>query len=125
MTPRLILDLGFAGAILLIIAAAVGYFYYTQNKITTLNTQVAQAEIKVKATQAVNDDLKSKMEQNKALIEQHDQQIDEIRVQTDALKNSLAKHDLPKLSAAKPKLVEKTINKSTDKMFKELETLTK
>ena len=42
----------------------------------------------------------------------------------DELNEKLREHNLTKLSAAKPGLIEKRVNEATSKIFKELETIT-
>ena len=48
----------------------------------------------------------------------------EAQLEVNRLKNTFAKHDLNMLSMAKPKLIERIINRGTAKVGKELETLT-
>ena len=47
-----------------------------------------------------------------------------IILEVNRLKNTFAKHDLNMLSMAKPKLIERIINKGTAKVGRELEALT-
>lgn len=81
-----------------------------ENSIAKQNQQITEQLNKEKETQ----------QQIASLTEKNN----EAQLEVNRLKNTFAKHDLNMLSMAKPKLIERIINRGTAKVGKELETLT-
>ena len=81
-----------------------------ENSIAKQNQQITEQLNKEKETQ----------QQIASLTEKNN----EAQLEVNRLKNTFAKHDLNILSMAKPKLIERIINRGTAKVGKELETLT-
>ena len=130
---------GIKGAIMggLVIALLVGggafYLYYTtsQTTIQSLYKDVATAEAN---TERVKDEIKGLNSSIRLLESQQveDQKkmlvlADKARIargEVEELKSKFKKHDLGRLSSAKPGLIERIINRGTKKVWTDFETLT-
>lgn len=108
-------------------AAGGAYVYYkdTQARIATLVENNAKLEIVAKT----NQETIQRMQEDTIKLQQS---IGELNVQLqsaekykDELIQKLQKHDLSRLSLQKPGLIEKRINDGTQRIFDELENLTK
>lgn len=104
---------------------AVMYYKDTQARIAQLVENNAKLEIVAKT----NQDTINRMQEDNAKLQQS---IGELNVQLqgaekykDELIQKLQKHDLSRLSLQKPGLIEKRINDGTQRIFDELENLTK
>ena len=95
-----------------------GYSYFkdTQETIQALKVSVSSYENAIKTTTETIDNLRTESERV--------QEINSAENYKDELVQKLYKHNLTKLSAAKPGLIEKRVNDSTTKIFKELEDIT-
>lgn len=94
----------------------------TQLQQSMNNQLLLEKSIEKQNQQIVNQLNKEKQtqEQITSLTEKNN----EAQLEVNRLKNTFAKHDLNMLSMAKPKLIERIINKGTAKVGRELEALT-
>ena len=94
-----------------------GYLYYndTQARIATLNENNAKLETAVMTSEAAIDALQADYAKMAATNEQLNNEFANIRRQNQVLADKLSKHDLGVLGANKPGLVERVINRASDK----------
>ena len=103
-----------------------GYYYYkdTQSRIQTLTENNA----KVMAAKAAQDQTINTLIADREKFDQLNKELqvklDKANEYKDTLIDKLRKHDLATLSLKKPGLVEKKINRGTEKLFRSLESLT-
>jgi cell division protein FtsB len=104
-------------AVMLMMLCGVTYWYYndTQARIAILQDNNAKLETAV----ATNEETIISLQADYAAIQATNQALNEefanIRRQNQVLADKLAKHDLGVLGAGKPTLVERIINRATDK----------
>ena len=94
-----------------------GYLYYndTQARIATLNENNAKLETAVMTSEAAIDALQADYAKMAATNEQLNNEFANIRRQNQVLADKLSEHDLGVLGANKPGLVERVINRASDK----------
>ena len=115
--------------IFLLILGAGGYFVYERIQSLRENVQILKTNAEV-----MNNSLKEsnetivQMQRNAEAIEQQISELNtglrEAEKYKDEITEKLQKHNLTRLSAAKPGLIEKRVNEATSKIFKELEEIT-
>ena len=115
--------------IFLLILGTSGYFVYERIQALRENVQILKTNAEV-----MNNSLKEsnetiiQMQRNAEAIEQQISELNtglrEAEKYKDEITEKLQKHNLTKLSAAKPGLIEKRVNEATSKIFKELEDIT-
>ena len=115
--------------IFLLILGASGYFIYERIQTLRENVQVLKTN-----TEMMNKSLEEstetiyQMQRNAEAIEQQISELNtglrEAEKYKDEITEKLRKHNLTRLSAAKPGLIEKRVNEATSKIFKELEDIT-
>jgi len=115
--------------IFLLIFGASGYFIYERIQTLRENVQVLKTN-----TEMMNKSLEEstetiyQMQRNAEAIEQQISELNtglrEAEKYKDEITETLRKHNLTRLSAAKPGLIEKRVNEATSKIFKELEDIT-
>ena len=115
--------------IFLLILGACGYFVYDRIQALRENIQILKTNAEV-----MNNSLKEsnetivQMQRNAEAIEQQISELNtglrEAEKYKDEITEKLQKHNLTRLSAAKPGLIEKRVNEATSKIFKELEEIT-
>ena len=115
--------------IFLLILGAGGYFVYDRIQALRENIQILKTNAEV-----MNNSLKEsnetivQMQRNAEAIEQQISELNtglrEAEKYKDEITEKLQKHNLTRLSAAKPGLIEKRVNEATSKIFKELEEIT-
>ena len=115
--------------IFLLILGASGYFVYERIQALRENVQILKTNAEV-----MNNSLKEsnetiiQMQRNAEAIEQQISELNtglrEAEKYKDEITEKLQKHNLTRLSAAKPGLIEKRVNEATSKIFKELEDIT-
>ena len=115
--------------IFLLILGASGYFIYERIQTLRENVQVLKTN-----TEMMNKSLEEstetiyQMQRNAEAIEQQISELNtglrEAEKYKDEITETLRKHNLTRLSAAKPGLIEKRVNEATSKIFKELEDIT-
>jgi len=103
-----------------------GYYYYkdTQSRIQTLTENNA----KIMAAKAAQDNTINALIEDREKFDELNKELqtklDKANDYKNTLIDKLRKHDLAKLSMKKPGLVEKKINRGTEKLFRSLESLT-
>jgi cell division protein FtsB len=115
--------------IFLLILGASGYFVYDRIQALRENVQILKTNAEV-----MNNSLKEsnetilQMQRNAEAVEQQISELNtglrEAEKYKDEITEKLQKHNLTRLSAAKPGLIEKRVNEATSKIFKELEDIT-
>jgi len=103
-----------------------GYYYYkdTQSRIQTLTENNA----KIMAAKAAQDNTINTLIEDREKFDELNKELqtklDKANDYKNTLIDKLRKHDLATLSMKKPGLVEKKINRGTEKLFRSLENLT-
>jgi len=103
-----------------------GYYYYkdTQSRIQTLTENNAKVmAAKAAQDQTINTLIADRDKFDKLNKELH-VKLEKANEYKNTLIDKLRKHDLATLSLKKPGLVEKKINRGTEKLFRSLENLT-
>lgn len=103
---------------------AYSYFKDTQETIQALKVSVSSYENAIKTTTETIDNLRTESERVQEINSKLQVKLQSAENYKDELVQKLNKHNLTKLSAAKPGLIEKRVNDSTTKIFKELEDIT-
>jgi Na+-transporting NADH:ubiquinone oxidoreductase subunit NqrC len=103
-----------------------GYYYYkdTQSRIQTLTENNAKIMAAKVAQDNTINTLIADREKFDTLNKELNTKLEKANDYKNTLIDKLRKHDLAKLSMKKPGLVEKKINRGTEKLFRSLETLT-
>ena len=107
-----------AGLFLVILAmGGLGYWYYTDSQATIATLQESNAKLEISLQQE-----QETLEALQADIKQAEQQIDKVnkefaktRQQNNELAKRLERHNLGFLAANKPGLVERVVNRATEK----------
>lgn len=114
--------------VLLIIGTVMygGYSYFkdSQETIQALKVSISSYENAIKTTTEAMDNLRQESERIEKINSNLQIKLQDAEKYKDGLIQKLNKHNLTKLSAAKPGLIEKRVNDSTTKIFKELEDIT-
>lgn len=100
------------------------YFQESQKQISELKANIIAYESTVKASTEAIERLQAetvRMEQLNNELQVKLQQAEEYK---SSLTQKLNEHDLTKLSAAKPGMIEKRVNDATTQIFQELEQIT-
>jgi len=107
-----------AGLLLVILAmGGVGYWYYTDSQATIATLQENNAKLEVSLKQeketlkALQADIKAAEEE----IDNVNKEFAQVRRQNNELAERLEKHNLGFLAANKPGLVERVVNRATEK----------
>lgn len=108
----------------ILIAAVVGYFYYSQTKISSLNSLVAEQAITIATQEQTIVEIKKIVTKQINALNQLNESNSTLNKEKDELVNKLIKHDLEELSKAKPGLVEKRINDATKTIIDEFNSIT-
>lgn len=118
------------GSVVAVLAAIIGgagytYFTYTQNKIASLTEQVAQYEINIRQYEQTLAQLqrdKERIERETAVLQTRVRQAE--NYQNDLIRK-LQRHDLTRLTLEKPGLIETRVNDATQKIFEDLESISR
>lgn len=110
-------------AILLVVAAAVGYFKYTQDKMAELNQQIATKDFALKTA---NETIAKQLEDLKLqqqVLEQTNKDFEDARSAVADLEEKFRKdgRDLDTFATAKPSEVKSRANAATRKVFRCIE----
>lgn len=102
-----------------------GYMYVTnlQEKVEFQAEEIVKLEISNQSLEAKQLQLESDLETNKENQTVLNEDLEKARAAKNELIKLFSKHDFTNLVNKKPGLIEKRINKGTDKLFKELESL--
>jgi len=118
-----------AGVIGLLFVAVGGgaytYFTYTQEKISELTEQVTQYEINIRQLENTIVNIqrdKERIERETAVLQVR---VREAENYQDDLIRKLQRHDLTRLTLAKPGLIETRVNDATKKIFEDIESISR
>jgi|TARA_R100000742_G_C4222258_1_gene45725 Na+-transporting NADH:ubiquinone oxidoreductase subunit NqrC len=103
-----------------------GYYYYqdTQNRISTLQQNNAKLETAIQSKNEVIEVMTSDYKKSQELNKELSANLQEAEEYGDNLIRKLQKHDMTRLSIAKPGRMEKIINDGTKDLFNSLESIT-
>ena len=103
-----------------------GYYYYkdTQARIATLTENSAKLEVAVQTQKQTIDTLQADAKKYAKLNNELQTKLEKANDYKNTLLGKLRKHNLTKLSAQKPTLIEKRINNASKKLLESFESLT-
>lgn len=107
--------------LVLLAGAGYGYFTWSQDQISTLQTRNALMEAEMTGLRDTMEDLQRHAEAQNEIITSMTQAQQEKEQEIQRYLSIFARHDLNKLAAAKPGLIETRVNKGTRELF---ETIT-
>jgi uncharacterized membrane protein YdfJ with MMPL/SSD domain len=109
--------------LVLLVAAGLGYFKYTQDKLAELNQQIATKEFALKAATETIAKQQEDMKKQQELLAVANEAYDKARADVDELEDKFRKdgRDLDKFATAKPKEVQTRANAATKKVFRCIE----
>ena len=114
-------------ALLIVIAVMTGgfYLYYkdSQQKIAILTENAAKAELAVETQKETIMAMNDSMDKQAALVGSLTSKLSEAEDGYKKLSSKLRRHDLEELSRAKPKDMERRINRGTKRLIIELEEI--
>ena len=110
-------------ALVLAIAAAVGYFKYTQDKLAELNQEIATKEFALKAATETIVQQQEAMKKQQEVLATTNAAYEEARSAVTDLEDKFRKdgRDLDKFASAKPKEVQTRANAATKKVMRCIE----
>jgi len=100
------------------------YFDYSQSKIEKLSSDVSTYKASAESNEYALNEVVKFNDIQQAQIKSLQYNLKNAEKYTDSLRKKLRKHNLTRLSIAKPKMIENRMNEATIKVFKELEELT-
>tara|TARA_Y100000034_G_scaffold112743_1_gene147026 strand:- start:751 stop:1146 length:396 start_codon:yes stop_codon:yes gene_type:complete len=116
-----------AGVLLIVIAVMAGgfYLYYkdSQKKIAILTENAAKAELAVATQKETIVAMNESMNKQAALVGNLTAKLSDAESGYKKLASKLRRHDLEELSRAKPKDMERRINRGTKRLMLELEEI--
>ena len=103
-----------------------GYYYYkdTQARIATLTENSAKLEVAAQTQKQTIDTLVADAKKYEKLNSELHIKLDKANDYKNTLLGKLRKHNLTKLSAQKPALIEKKINNASKRLLESFESLT-
>ena len=103
-----------------------GWYYYkdTQARIATLTENSAKLEVAAQTQKQTIDTLQADAKKYAKLNSQLQTKLEKANDYKNTLLGKLRKHNLTKLSAQKPALIEKKINNASKKLLESFESLT-
>ena len=103
-----------------------GWYYYkdTQARIATLTENSAKLEVAAQTQKQTIDTLQADAKKYAKLNSQLQTKLEKANDYKNTLLGKLRKHNLTKLSAQKPTLIEKRINNASKKLLESFESLT-
>ena len=103
-----------------------GYYYYkdTQARIATLTENSAKLEVAAQTQKQTIDTLVADAKKYEKLNSELHIKLDKANDYKNTLLGKLRKHNLTKLSAQKPALIEKRINNASKRLLESFESLT-
>ena len=116
-----------AGVLLIVIAVMAGgfYLYYTdsQKKIAILTENAAKAELAVETQKETIKAMNDNLNKQAVLVGDLTSKLSDAESGYKKLASKLRRHDLEELSRAKPKDMERRINRGTKRLIIELEEI--
>ena len=100
------------------LAMAAGFYWYYQDsqaRIQTLSENNAKLETAVEMNEQTIDSLEQSFEESRKELRRVNKEFAQIRRQNNVLADKLQDHDIGVLGNAKPGLVERVINRATDR----------
>lgn len=94
-----------------------GYFKYSQNQIKALAQDNAKLNVAVEAKEAALQAERETAAENYQRIDELQTQLQTTETNLNNLRGVLQKHDLTRLAAQKPGLIEKRVQDATNKLF--------
>jgi len=116
--------MGLGLAWLLTLGGSWVYWNYSQEKIATLNQDVASYKMAKESAEASLAALREDIREQTKRLDQLGESLAENRRESEKLRDIFAEHDLEKLAKAKPGLIENRVNKGTKDVLRNLEELT-
>ena len=113
-----------AAMLLIIIAAAFGYWQWSQAKIEKLENAAVTYEAVIAESAETIQNLKVQALRNEMANNILGDKLRSAESYGDDLMRKLQRHDLTRLAAAKPGLVDKRMKDATKEIFEELESIT-
>ena len=111
-----------AGAVAL--AMLVGYFFWMQHQVTTLNQQLGSVTTQLQQTQQTVNKLNNQIIVNQKLNTDYNNTVVDNSKKGDDLSKLFASHDLNAIGNSSPEILEKAINDGTKKAFDYVITFT-
>ena len=110
-------------ALVLAIAAAVGYFKYTQDKMAELNQQIATKEFALQTANATIAQQQEDLKRQGEILQKTSKDFEDARATVSELEDKFRKdgRDLDKFATAKPNDVPTRANAATKKVFRCIE----
>lgn len=114
-------------AILLVVfgLAGAGYFYWSQKEFASLNQTIATKSVEAETYKKTNEGIIDQMNAIKTLLDGVNTTINKNATDAAKAKQASTKHDIGKLAADKPRMIESVINKASDDAFSELEGISR
>ena len=100
------------------LSMAAGFYWYYQDsqaRIQTLSENNAKLETAVEMNEQTIDSLEQSFEESRKELRRVNKEFAQIRRQNNVLADKLQEHDIGVLGNAKPGLVERVINRATDR----------
>ena len=109
--------------VIILAMGAGGYFYYTdtQNELTELRSLATAYEAKFAIQEDTINTMEERFETQSSAMLEMAQKNQEIIAERDRYLDVFRRHDLGKLAAAKPGLIEPRVNNATKDVFDSLE----
>jgi peptidoglycan hydrolase CwlO-like protein len=123
------IDRVYLSIIFLIVLGGIGYVGYqkiqsAEDEINRLRENSAILEQTVQVSTETIDRLEASAKETQEQIDELQVELRKAEEYKDELNEKLREHNLTKLSAAKPGLIQKRVNDATSEIFKELEEIT-
>lgn len=112
-------------AMILLLAAAVGYFKYTQNKIAELNQGIASKEFALKAAANTIEMQQKSIEQQREVIATTSSAFESARSSVRELEEKFSKNgrNFSDIVVENPSAIERKVNDATRKVFRCIENV--
>jgi hypothetical protein len=110
--------------ILLLLGGFYWYFRYSQDQIGTLVANNAKLETAVKLNEETIKVMRDKAEQQAQQVVELQQGLNEANIARKELEAKFRRHDLDAIARANSKALELRMNRATEKVWRDLETLT-
>jgi chromosome segregation ATPase len=110
-------------AIILVVAAAVGYFKYTQDKMAELNQQIATKDFALQTANATIQKQQEDLKYQQEVLQKTSKDFEDARAAVGELEDKFRKdgRDLDTFATAKPTEVQSRANAATKKVFRCIE----
>ena len=106
-----------------VVFGGVKYFLHMQDQMKQMAANNAKLEVVAQENEIMMTNMMAETQRMNELNNDLRNRLDDAKQYQNELIAKLKKHDLSKLSYAKPSLIEKRINNGTQKLFDELESI--